>query len=859
MVATSAVRRYDRAVIENQPSPDTREGVAAEPTQPKMPSQTAPESTWPTQPVVPPFVAAPTFWQPQTGVPLEQGVAATAGIPTPDPHGSGGSVGWYFTQIFAAFGIRQVWVRAAQLAGVAFAAAFVGALFVLLSSGNAMNPVGEQVEANINDVGRIVAAALQVVGLGFGGPLTLALRGGILGIQLPPISIVFQSAPLFVPLLAAVALWVFMQFRPLAAGITAAQKVAMGVAAGVIFATTMTLLSGVFPLRISGQSSGLPGSLSVSSASFAGWAVAFFAIALFVCWRDGGPLQLPRPWAAALTGAFVHLGGLVLLGLIGVIILAFTHNPTHSSGPSPLALVPFWGITAAVWVMVLSLFGSVELSTTGIGGDVFGLGSLKEKMHELAPVGESISVTSSAMPSWAPALLLGGLVLAVAAAVVVYLRGGADKPMALLRSAVIWAALGLVIWLGAGVGVSITKVPILAPSGASVSFGPTGATVFVLLFWGAVVSAIALWVAPYLVVALPTGLVAFVQRGIPAAAPDMPATSAGGPQVLAKGPLAPGAKKGLIIGGAIVGLVIAVAVVLPIIRGAIFGPAATVRAYLSALEQGQATKALGFTGQEPAKGVSGALLNDAAYAAATDRPTNIGVGKVSVDGDIASVDVTYTQGEVSRKARLTATRTGTSWLIADEWRLKDPVSLETVIVENESDLEARTLTIGGVDIPMDNPEMRFSALPGTYKVTVKGTEMMKEGEGVVHANGSKGKFAFEDVPSEMFVTKAIEATNERINACAAKTSAYLGRGCPFSLYQFAWSSAPTVTYKVVRQPTLSLSHNQAKGWQVTSTASGRYSYSYTSSFGTTGSEQDFQVRARVRVGGGNTVDVQGFD
>lgn len=866
----------------------------------------------------------------------------TAGLPTVSSSANSGSVNQFFAQLFASFGLRQLWGRAAQLAGVAFAAAFVAALLVIVLSWSLTKQIGDQTGARVNDVGAILTMALQLVGAGFGGPLTWNTRGGLGGAEFVSVAVTFHSFPLLVPVLAGVGLWIFIWFRPLAAGITTAQKVAIGVAAGAIFATATTMLSVVVPLRFSVALPGVSGSVSISSASFAGWLAAFVAISVFVTWRDGGPLQLPRSWAAVIAGALIHLGGLVLMGLIGVTIWVSTYHSPFSEGPKLIAFVPFLGLTAAVWVMVLSLFGSVGLDVTK-GGSGIGLNpdellgsfaSLDQKVRELGPLGEPISVTSPVMPGWASTLLLLALVMALVAGIVVYLRGGADGPMALLRSAATWTVIGLVITLASGIGMSVkaTSMKVTSPE-VGVSFGPTGTTFLVLALWGLITGAMALWVAPHISGALPAGLVAFIQRGVPAApvpaaltqpavpvvqpqpgvpvqpqsgvpaqpgfpgvqpgaagiqpqppagasfmfnpvaaqappvgsAVSMPATSVDGLPVVAKGNLTPGARKGLIIGGVIVGLIVVAAVVLPILRSTVFGPVAAVRTYMGALERGQASKALEFTGQGPLlQGVSGVLLSDAAYAAATDRPTNIAVGKVKVDGDIARVEVTYTQEDTPRDVNLTLTRTGTSWLIADEWRLKDPMALTTVSVENASMLEERTLTISGVDVPMDSPEMSFSALPGTYKVTVKETQLMQRGEGVVRANGSSGvAFRFEDVPNELFASKAVEATAARINECAARHDAFLpGQECPFSFASYASTAHPPVIYKVVQQPTLVLTHDASVGWEVTSTTLGRYTYSYTSNyFGSSivnENTSSFAVRARVGVGKDNAVTVQYF-
>lgn len=785
-----------------------------------------------------------------------------------------------------------------------------------------MKSIGDSWGVRIGDVGSIMGAAFQLVGAGFGGAFGGHIQDSGAAGALAQGTFGLRTMPLLVPVLAAVAVWLFLRLRPLNAGISAAQKTAIGIASGAVFATGATIFAAVTPFRV--PSAGV----SISTAGVGGWVVAFLAVALFVTWRDGGSLRLPRAWAAALSGAALHFGVLILLAFVAIALwLALNLNQA-------LAAVPFWGLSMAIWATVLAMFGSVGADLGGLGRSrdlARALGDLPLPGGSSALTGEPFSVLSPFMPGWAPLLILVALAVAVFAGVVIYVRGGADGAIALARTAVSWLVVGLMLSYVSSVAVSV-KVTALSIASVDVSgsFGPTATTFLVLVVWGVVAGAAAVWLAPHLAGSLPARLVALLQRGVaapvvgggvgsPTTEPSLPviggaarpmsssqppafgsasrpvpvpaasaylahpstaapsAAAAGVPgvpgvPVVAQQPLSPRAKRGLVIGGVVAGVLIVAAVVLPLIRSSFFGPESVARAYMSALESGHAEKAVALAPVGNLGDASRALLTDAAYQAATDRPSNFGLGHVSVNGDIATMDVTYGQGGVQQEATLTATRAGTAWLIADQWRLTSALPAEVTSVSAPGGpAQPRPVTVNGVDVgTLTSERLTVAALPGTYQVKVAGTDLLEavEGSFTAGAGGSERGFVVVEKPTEAFAQKAKDVVTAQINACAARTDYYLpDTDCPFSFSSGpSLSNQPAVTYTIEEQPVLSLTavrqNNGATQWSVVSTRQGRYSYTYTSDF--FGSQQvnqnnrTFTVRADLKVAENGDITISAF-
>lgn len=978
------------ALLEPSPaSPATPRGVAPQPDAGAHPAAPPP---------LPPFVAAPPPPQPPAdGSPLSQpppGPSAPIRPQPGQPHqsqthqgqpqplqqpaavpvGTPGAAGRFVGEVIASLKTKQLWIRALQTAGITYAASFAAALLIIVLSGSLVKSVGESSGVRVLDVGTIIGAAFQLVGAGFGGSFAGQFRDPSAAGAVGAGSFGLRTMPLLIPVLAALAAWLFMRLRPLAAGITVAQKCAIGVATGAVFATGTTLLAALTPFKVPVVG------VAISTAGFAGWVFAFLAVAAFVAWRDGGPLRLPRPWAAALAGAVVHYGVLIAIAFVAVTI-----GLAVNAGDA-VAAVPYFGLSLAIWATVLALFGSVGADIGGLGGAGSDLGSV------LGPLGlprgaaaglsaEPLSVLSPLLPTWAPALVLVALLVAVLAGLVIYLRGGADGPIALARTAGSWLVLGLLLSFVSSLALSVKVTALsIASFDVSGSFGPTPTTFLVLLLWGALAGAVAIWLAPHLAGALPAGLVALLQRGVPPLAPAagaataaatgaataalgqpappawhpvpppgtpapgtpaslptpgapapgwqagtpasgtpaqqppgawpagpqpaagaaagfastvpappspfaahphaapaptavQPAVDANGLPVVGRQPMTPAAKRGLIIGGAAVGLLIVAAVVLPMIRTSVFGPEATARAYMSALESGQAGKAVELAPVGNIGDASRALLTDAAYQAATDRPTNFGLGKVSINGDIATMDVTYNQAGAQHQAKLTATRSGTAWLIADQWRLTSalPVQVGMVTVPGGPS-QPRAVTVGGVAVgDLTSERMKLAALPGTYAVTVQGTDLLKPAQGALTVGEDgpdSGDVIVVEEATEAFAAKATEAVTARINACAARTDYYLPDAeCPFSYaYGPSTSNQPAVTYKVEEQPALTLKAVERSGggksWSVVSTRQGRYSYTYTSDyFGSQSVNQDtrtFTVQADITVAANGDISITTF-
>jgi len=320
----------------------------------------------------------------------------------------------------------------------------------------------------------------------------------------------------------------------------------------------------------------------------------------------------------------------------------------------------------------------------------------------------------------------------------------------------------------------------------------------------------------------------------------------------APAPMSPRAKKilvrSLVAGGVVVVLVVAGAVTTGVLRSNVWGPAPTVAAYVEAIQQGDAAKAERLS-EVPA---DAAMLDAAVLRSADDRPTDVRVGRVSTSGDRALATVTYQQGGKNRSGQVELRKTGTSFLVKDDWRVTEPLA-ETVSLYASDVLEGAKVTVGGKEVG-EITDGRYTSLayPGTYEIEVGGTKYFTGGTKKVTVGSSTTPYVdFQPKATKALEEDATQFVTDLIDSCAAKTEVSALSGCP---WYGPYDADGAVKYEVKTMPELQVEASGSGGIIVESTKDGVIGYDYTSFLGDSGHQEDtFDVYEYLKVEDGKLV------
>lgn len=258
-------------------------------------------------------------------------------------------------------------------------------------------------------------------------------------------------------------------------------------------------------------------------------------------------------------------------------------------------------------------------------------------------------------------------------------------------------------------------------------------------------------------------------------------------------------------------------------------PEASVAAYLEALRQGEAERALELDGTEVGDG--DVLLTDEVYQAATDRVSGFRLAEPSVDGDTATVVATVQQGGeggLSWQQTFTLEKDGRDLLVFDRWALQ-PVDLGTVTVQVGAPASA-TVAVGDVEVPRgDGGTVEVRALPGTYDVALGGGG---------DAWGAPATSGTASGPDSLGVPAVLEATLTEAGQAASRTAvdAWVAgcvaspdpqpEGCSFALLNGDGGyTLSNQKWTLETAPVYEVGDWDGTGWRVSSVTSGSVSYS----------------------------------
>ncbi|OII16148.1 hypothetical protein BIV01_06785 [Curtobacterium sp. MCBA15_013] len=581
----------------------------------------------------------------------------------------------------------------------------------------------------------------------------------------------------------------------------------------------------------------------------------------------------------ALRVAAWQLGGLLVLLALVLVVVALVAQPSWG------AALPLLLGNAAVALTALGFLGGV--GTSGLGA-----------------AGSDASVFAGAGGwTWLVVLLVVVSSFAAGLALAVRRNDRVRTTLDWVATPVVWFVAGLVLFV-LGTGVVSYQVTGSSAVGGSGSVGVTPWTPVVFALWGGVIEVVARYVAPVLLPRVGGGVLLRTARvvgtdpvlapvparptapvdgaapvwAVPAdaAAPAAPAAMTDpsqpdqpvepgapvgqphpsqpfvGQGAPAPAPMSPRAKKvlvrSLIAGGAVVVVVVAGAITTGVLRTTVWGPGPTARSYVDAIAQGDADTAASLSE------VTGdaSMLDSAVLQSAKDRPTDVRVGRVSTSGDTAYANVTFRQGDAQRSGQVVLERTGTSFLVKDEWRVTEPLT-DRVTVSAAQVLEGADVTVGGKKVgEIENGAFTSLAYPGSYQVEVGGTEYFTGGTETLRVGSSSSPYAdFEAKPTKELETDAEQYVSDLIDDCAAKTDISYADGCP---WYGPYDADGAVQYDVRSKPDLEVQSSGGGLVEVTSTADGRIGYSYTDYFGDAQKSEDtFDVDVYLKVEDGKLV------
>jgi hypothetical protein len=663
--------------------------------------------------------------------------------------------------------------------------------------------------------------AFQLVGLALGGTLTIGTTA--VGVS-ASISIVWLPLLLTVVATGASIVLAARDEARTPSG-TRALRVILAVAHGLVLAVLALVLAAVFPVAIAADGATSAGTSTVSGSSvsfglFIGALLlgflATFAARSIVRWRQTEApasarfLSLFRAAAPAIGYA---VAASVLFGLIALIGVAV------QSGPTALLTAPLWLPTVAL--DSLAFVNLVPLSLTGEISALLAVSNTPTSFWLLnlaivVFVGTIVGSRRAVRPVGAPSWLLPIAAFALLGVFV-----------SVFGSALFWSNtdLGALGYLGSAIGAIATT------SGAA---GPAAFAFVVFAALGAVVEAVARFVAPTLVALLPSSVagsrlfaarvhvppVVVVADEADGAAPVLGSTDV---VVVAAAPtstaipiapvvLSPAKKKRILLIGALVGglavLAVLAIVAVSLVNQMVFGPQVKLESYLDHVVSHDATGALRI-GDIDAPSSDRVLLTDEIVGKAESGITGYRILSSTSGADSADFQVELDQDGQKFETSYHFDKTGSTAVIFDEWSLATvelpalPISLDPSIesiVVNGSEIETGSLsTIGDgyVSLPV---------FPGRYTVGLGGDTkwFTAEPQSTTVTFASADSLALEVVASEQLSTE-ITGQLSAILADCAKQTVLEPEGCPFDTYSFG-DNVRNVVWTVDEIPALDISH-----------------------------------------------------
>ena len=664
---------------------------------------------------------------------------------------------------------------ALAVGGIAYGAGVIMSIILLvlvaigaaLVGSSAEDRISSTVPVDASGLGMLLRIPFQLTAMGAFGALHVSVSGD-LGLSV-------RLVPVLVTLAMGAAAFFGGRFLVARGGRTTTPHIVVSsLLAGVAVAVPaliITRLTG-FPLASRGDA------LALHAAGIS----SFFGFLVLV----GGGLLLgqmsarpasPRSVLFADLGsgvrlALVHValfsGSALLIGAIGFLIWALNEGASFAQVLGFIFMVPFF---AGPLIAGLTGLGALSSLTGSIS-----LGGILGGQNGEA----SVSMFAGPWWLWLSLLVLGALV--TVATSLLWANGRQMVPNNAIATAVSWAALPVMYFVGGIVLVIVGGVGGGGGLGIASGAGHAGLalwTPFMTMLVGVVVEVLSRFAAPFLLPFVPASALAWFRRpapfgrvasmatavtnahqgpvasdtqvaGLPSFASEAgaPVAPAGAEPVVAstsapvaagataaplaapqRAPMDPATKKKVVrvlalVGGA-AALLIAAVVTVSILNSTVFSPKNEVEAYLENVESGKFGAAASMAPPNVKNDLK-LLLTDAVGAKTSKRLTGHEIGEVSTEKDKATVSVTLDHDGKKTPARYTLSKKGTKFLLFPDWRL-DPVEYQKVQIGAPDTVSS--ITVNGVQVKLPESEPAFAedgyrmwevpVLPGAYKAEVK--------------------------------------------------------------------------------------------------------------------------------------------
>ena len=294
---------------------------------------------------------------------------------------------------------------------------------------------------------------------------------------------------------------------------------------------------------------------------------------------------------------------------------------------------------------------------------------------------------------------------------------------------------------------------------------------------------------------------------------------------------------------AIIAVVLTVASV-PVLNLTAHAPQRAVVAYLSALEDGDASRALGLLAAPSTRNT--AALDDAVLTNAWSLPSDPRVVNSRVEGDRATVTVGFTLGDSSHEETYSLVRAAPQWGLFDRWLIEvDKWPRLGLDVTGSSVVE-----INGVAAPADRGGVPL-LFPAGYTVGFNAEYLHADPVRVdVLRPGEIAPVTLDPEPTEALAREAAAEAVAQLDACAEQTT-LMPSGCPFGFETDHQILGDEVAWSIVEHPSITLT---ADGTQLTiAPAEAVVEVSGRSRDIVTAYESDFTERIIVRITGLVTV------
>jgi hypothetical protein len=728
-------------------------------------------------------------------------------------------------------------------------------------------------------------SAVWVAGLALGGAVTLDVSGsesvGRLGHATGEMHLAASAVPLLATLTALVAVWWLARRRERTA---ASRDVAVALGSAVSTAATYAVVLGVLALATratSGYGFGGDAMVDGSAGLGLGRAAAGALVLTFLAAAAGradvrlratrgtGVIGALRArlggWDAPLTAAVGATAVALVLAAVVVLGTALSAGERVPAVLTALLLLPNAAVLVAGAAMGATAVYSVEGGLTGE------LGSLLAD-EGLAATQEGAGLLAGQLPSgW----LYLGVLLPIVAVLAAGLRYGQGRPPGerawtsiwrfALSMAGVWLLLGLVTRMRVGGEFSATAGVLGEDAGGAGSGSASSglglpSLLLVALVWGALTFAVGRMLTRPVAATFPRSVAALLRLpgapvhpqwaalladGITRLGRPVPArVAAAHTEPLTVPPLRVSRRRAAFVGVGALALVVAAGglyTAKQVVGSVLYGPEATVDAYLDALADADAGTALTMLDGEP----EGAALTDAALrvqkAAGGLDSVDVGGADVDEDGTTATVPVEYEAGGETRRVTLELRRDDEESRLGlfPVWRIGN--GLSSVGVSGPSAITGYSVNGQGV---ADSDEYSVPVFPGPVVVTGEVSEIVDtEAVTAVAPFGDGIEVALEARLSETGQKAVRKMVEEHLAACLPTRSGdnMFESDCLVGYDDYESSSPEDIRWTVVSPPEVTSGLGDDGQIAVQGAVGLRVSYTYEESGGEPATKVDETV------------------